>query len=379
MFRRNNDDKIEFQKLNELIISSGNILKIMQIFLLIIGIYAITLIFEKWGILAFIFSILRILTPFFIGFIIAWLLNPFVNYLQRKDINRVLATIIVYTGLLLFLYIFFDAFIPLFSSQINEFVSTLPNIVDTLKNWIDSILVKIDVGANFDVSSLKTQVFDFIEEYENNITTNLPSLAVQVITSFVSGLGNFAVGLLIGFFMLFDFSKISVTLVKLVPVGIQDDFKMLMGAINKTAKHFVNGVLVMSFIVFIITSLGLYLVGLRAPLLFGLICGITNIIPILGPYIGGFIAVTVGLAQSTTIGVLVLLVIVAIQMVEGELITPLVMSRVMKLHPVTIILSLLIFGHLFGIVGMIIATPIVAIIKILFVFFNDKFKIFSLE
>ena len=124
-----------------------------------------------------------------------------------------------------------------------------------------------------------------------------------------------------------------------------------------------------------ISSIGLWFVGLKAPLLFGLFCGITNIIPYLGPYLGGIPAVIVGFTQSTTIGILTLVVIAVIQLLEGNLLQPLILSKTTKLHPITIILGLLIFGYFFNIVGMIISTPIIAALEAVVLYFDKKYDI----
>ena len=118
----------------------------MQILLLIIGVYAITLILEKWGLITFIFTILKILIPFFIGLVIAWLLNPAVIYLEKKDINRTFGTIIVYFALILSIYVLLNCIIPFFSTQINDFISTILSMTDTLENWL--ILLCFDNNTN---------------------------------------------------------------------------------------------------------------------------------------------------------------------------------------------------------------------------------------
>ena len=117
------------------------------------------------------------------------------------------------------------------------------------------------------------------------------------------------------------------------------------------------------------------IVGLRAPLLFGLFCGITNVIPYAGPYIGGAPAVIVGFSRGPVVGVLTLISIIIIQFLEGNFLQPVIMSKTTKLHPVTIIVGLLIFGHFFGIVGMVISTPLIAVLKSITVFFLEKFNI----
>ena len=131
------------------------------------------------------------------------------------------------------------------------------------------------------------------------------------------------------------------------------------------------------FILFVFQSLALSLAGLEAPMVFGLFCAVTNVIPYVGPYIGGIPAVVVGLSISPMTGLFVLIAVVVAQSLESYFLQPIVMGKTMKLHPVTIMLGLLIFGHFFGIFGMIISTPIIAAVKAIFMFFNEKYELIN--
>jgi len=162
-----------------------------------------------------------------------------------------------------------------------------------------------------------------------------------------------------------------------LPRNIQKDTKALGDEIDGSLRKFVQGTMILATLVFGVCSIGFWICGLKSPLLFGLFCGITNVIPFVGPYIGGIPAVVVGLSQGPLVGIGVFIVIVIIQFIEGNLLQPIVMSKTMKLHPVTIMLGLLICGHFWGIIGMIIATPIVAIMKIVWNYFDKKYKILS--
>ncbi len=102
-------------------------------------------------------------------------------------------------------------------------------------------------------------------------------------------------------------------------------------------------------------------------------------IPYAGPYIGGIPAVIVGFSQSPTVGILTLITIVIIQFLEGNFIQPLVMSKTTKLHPVTIMIGLLVFGHFWGIIGMFVSTPIIAVLKAIFTYFDDKYDIIKIK
>ena len=126
--------------------------------------------------------------------------------------------------------------------------------------------------------------------------------------------------------------------------------------------------------VFVCDTIGFAIVGLNAAVLFGLFCGITDLIPYIGPYIGGAAAVIVGFTQSPFVGVATLVVAIIVQLVESYVLQPVVMSKAMQLSPITIIVGLLLFGYFFGIVGMIIATPCMSIIKEIIIFVSRKRK-----
>ena len=128
-------------------------------------------------------------------------------------------------------------------------------------------------------------------------------------------------------------------------------------------------------LVFITQGIGLTLAGLEAPILFALFCAVTDIIPYFGPYIGAIPALIVGFTISPITGICVLISIIVVQILENNFYQPLIMGHTMKLHPVTIMIGLLIFQHFFGIIGMVVATPVIACLKVLITFINEKLDI----
>ena len=257
----------------------------------------------------------------------------------------------------------------------NDFVSTLPSIFDSIKNWITDLFNKLNDIDGFNADEIKLNVFEKIENYGSKLTTILPDMAVNLFRTFISGIGTFIVGLIIGFYLLLGFDNAGELFITLLPKKYQKDSRELGNEIENSLRRFVNGALIDAFFVFIITSIAFMIVGLRAPLLFGLFCGITNVIPYAGPYIGGIPAVIVGFSKGPITGILTLLSIFIIQFLEGNFLQPVIMSKTTRLHPVTIIVGLLIFGHFFGIVGMVISTPFIAVLKSVTMFFLEKFGI----
>lgn len=372
-------ESVDTNKINDVLTLSNKILKIVYILLVILGIYIAIIVCKELSIKKTILTILKTLFPLFIGIFVAWLFDPFVTFLQRKGLKRSVGTFITYVLFIGTLLIIVGAIVPILSEQINEFVKMIPSTFDTIKVWCDNLFERINNINIVDAVAIKNELFKKIEEIGIGLTNSLPDMLVSSVKTLFSSLGTFIVGLIIGFYLLLTFNNANDLLITLLPKKIQVDARDLVNEVNTSLRKFIEGAIADCSLVFVVTSLAFYIVGLRAPLLFGLFCGITNIIPYAGPYIGGAPAVIVGFSQSPLIGILTLVSVFVVQFLEGNFLQPLIMSKTTKLHPVTIMLGLLIFGHFFGIIGMVISTPVIAAFKATFMFFNDKFGILNNE
>lgn len=376
MFKKiRNDEKLNIEKLNNTISLLDKILRIMYIFIIIGAVFLTIKLCQELNLKSIILVILKTLSPLFIGLFLAWLFAPIVKKLNKKGIKRSLGTTIVYVAFIGFLLILVGSIIPTLTDQINDFVSMLPSIFDSIKEWIDKLFDSLNNIEGFDAIALKNNIFEKIELYGSSITKGLPEMTVNIVKTLFSGVGSFVVGLIIGFYLLIGFDNAGELLITLLPKKYQKDARELGNEMNNSLRKFVNGALLDACFIFIITSIAFLVIGLKAPILFGLFCAITNVIPYAGPYIGGIPAVIVGLSQSPITGILVLVTIVVIQFLEGNFLQPVILSKTTKLHPVTIMVGLLIFGHFFGIFGMLISTPVIAVCKSVLMFFMEKFEV----
>ncbi len=364
---------IDKNSLNEVINISKKILKIFYLLLIILGAYLILKIMKELNIYGVIIKILKILTPLFIGIIIAWLLNPFIKLLERKKVRRLIGTIFSYVILISCIVFLIQAIIPLLYNQILELVSNFPNIFSNVKDWTQNLFDNLD-STIFNVDNIEKGITSKLDDMSNSLSTSLPSLIINFLTSAVSYIGTFIMGLIIGFFLLLSCNNLGNTLLDLVPKKFKNTTSELCYKINQSLRNYVNGALIDAFIVFAVSTLAFALIGLKAPIIFGLFCGVTNVIPYIGPYIGGAPAVIVGFSQGTGVGVAVLVAVIIIQMIEGNVLQTLIISKTTKLNPVTIIIGLLIFGYFFGIVGMLLSTPIIGVIKVIIKYFDDKYN-----
>ena len=374
MFKKKTDS-INYGKLNGGIAIGVSILKIIFILTIVVLIFICSKLLEDWKILSSIGNVLSVISPLFIGIGLAWLFDPFVSYLNKKGVSRILGAIFVYIIFLSFIYLLLRLMIPSITNQLNDLAKNVPNFINYLKENIDKFFENLNNLGNYNFTDIKISIYDSINNLSRSLTIDLPKTIMNAVSNIISGSVNLLIGLLIGLYMLFDFDNVKKHLYSLIPKKYQDDTRTLLTRLNNNLKSYVHGTLLIMFILFVFQSIALAIAGLEAPMVFGLFCAVTNVIPYIGPYIGGIPAVIVGLSISPTTGIFVLIAIVLAQTLESYFLQPIVMGKTMKLHPVTIMLGLLLFGHFFGILGMILATPVISILKTIFQFFNEKYSI----
>ncbi len=372
-----NDEKLNIEDVNEVVSLSKKILHLFYIAMVIGMVLIVTIIAREWGVWKFLLSLLSVLAPFFIGFIIAWLLNPLVTKLENKKIPRALGTIIVYAVFLLAVILFIRFLIPTIYTQIEVLISNLPAIFKEIENFINNLFNRLNGFNGFDFNATKESILSTLTNSVNSFFTSLPTFLVNFVGTLFSSVITITFGLVIGIYILMDFNSINGHLLKLVPKKNRFELSLLITNISTEVRKSVNGTFLVALMVFVCDSFGFWIIGLQAPLLFGLVCGITDLIPYIGPYIGGIIAAIIGFSQSPIIGIMTVIVAFIVQMLENNILQPIIMSKTTKLHPVTIIVGLLIFEHFFGIIGMILATPCIALAKVVWKFFKEKYNLFN--
>ena len=370
-------NELDYEKLNELIKVGRNFLKLIFGVSIVALVVLITYIGKEWKIMRILGDILTILSPFFIGVIIAWLFDPIVTFFQKKGVKRGIGVTFVYVLLIAIFVLIGNLLMPSLVKQINEIIAAAPQTIKSFGNQLESLISNIAHTYNADVDILRENVYEVINNLLNSITVDLPSTIISLVKSVLSGGLNIVMGLLIGFYMLLDFDDVRKHLSKLIPVKYRDETDGVIDELNGTLRRYVYGTLIVMFVLFICQSIGMAIAGMKAPLVFGLFCAVTNIIPYLGPYIGGIPSVAIAFTISPRVGIGVLISVLICQLLESYLLTPTIMSKTMKLHPVTIIIGLLLFGHFFGILGMLFATPIISCGKVIINFFVKKYSLFD--
>ncbi len=372
MFKNTKDKDVDITSLNHILKTGKKLINIGYFMAIIAVILLCTYLLKEWKILKYIGEFIKVISPIFIGFIIAWFFDPLVTWMQKKKIPRIVGCILVYLLMLGLLALIIYLLVPTLISQVKDFVSTAPSIFNEITEFIVGIIKRFDLNGMINIKTVKTTITTTVTEYGVKLGSEMPQYLFNFGKSIVGFGVSFILGLMIGFYLLFDFERANKALYKLIPVSWKSGYKELTHRINTSLRSYVQGVLIVMTLVFITQSIGLTIAGMKAPILFALFCAVTDVIPYFGPYIGAIPAVIVGFTISPITGICVIISILVVQLLENNFYQPLIMGHTMKLHPVTIMVGLLVFEHFFGIIGMIIATPCIACIKVVLLFVLEQ-------
>ncbi len=357
-------------------------------------------------------KLINILSPFFIGFFIAYLLNPLIRFFEKNilikikffnkytKLKRGVSLITSYTLAITLIVWFISYLAP-------EIVDNIMNLFKVLATNINSIITDIEKFLNenpnifSDIFSGNTEEYKYITSQLNNILNTLlntlyqlPSMLTTTLSSFILGTMSFAskllnlvLGIIISIYILADKEKFGRQCKKIIygllSQSTSDKIMNIISDANKIFENFLIGKIIDSTIIGIICFVGLYLLKIPYTLLISLIIGVTNMIPYFGPFIGGIPAVLITIIVDSPIsGLWVLLFILALQQFDGNILGPKILGDSTGLSPFWIIFSITIGGALANVFGMFIGVPIFAVIYNMFSQFinkkyNKKFEIHS--
>lgn len=366
----NKEKKLDFKTLNELIKTGNILLKIMLAMVILAIAILIIYLLDKTSVLVILGKIISILSPLFIGLLIAWLVEPAINYFVKNKVGRKLATVVVYLIFIFIIVLIAALIVPEFIAQVNELITRIPNFLKSINTFINDTFKST---ADFDLSSVKESLINTINNFVNNFTSENLTGIVEKLSSSIKVVSNFVLGILIAFYLSLDFKNVNKYVSIVVPNRFHEDIKKITTPLNEMLRNYVNGTLLSCLFVMILSLIGFLISGVSSPLLFAIFCAITNLIPYFGPYIGGIPVILIGFTMNPYVGLGCLITVVLVQFLEGNILNPLIVGKAVSLHPVILMLSLLVFEYFFGILGMVIAVPIVATIKIVLLFFENKY------
>ncbi len=331
-----------------------------------------TAFFAFLGILTFwfLYSQIEILTPFILAAILAYIINPLVDFLSRKvKLNRTFSVILVYfilLGIFVIGSVILTKRIVEESSELQSFVtrlvSTTNQQVQTLPDWIQPT-----------VSDALTSV------EKTGIVSASPSL-LAIFPKAISGLVSFVIFLFSMFVFLKEGGSLMDKFLHLVPNDYKIEVEILIRKLNSAFGGYLRGQLFLVFFVSSVLFISLSILGVKFSLVLAIFSGLAEIVPFIGPIVAGAIASFVALnSQNSNFGLnpyqllfAVIIVYFVLRQLEDYFVTPYVMGKITKLHPLIILFAVIAGGHTFGIMGLILAVPVAAFFRILLEFSLDK-------
>ncbi len=367
-------ENLDNKNLNKVIKRSKDVLNVLYLIGIIVLLILLSRLFIEYKIFKILGEILSVISPLFIGFVIAWLIDPFIKKItkiSKNKIPRFASSIIAYLiviGIIVGMIVIIS---PQLANQIKDFAGKIPYILNDIKDWINNLFQTLSVkGLN--TKEISSELTKKIIKITQSSTSEIANFMLQAGTGTINVLAKIILGIMVAFYLSLTFDKINNKIEKKLPESWRDNYKELIKRINTSLRDYVGGVLIIMVLVFITQLIGFSIIGLEAPIIFAIFCALTDIIPYFGPYIGAIPAVIVGFAESPLVGIMTILVIFICQQLENNIYQPIIMGKTMKLHPITIMLGLLLFGHFLGILGMIIATPVIATIKVIYDFIQEQ-------
>lgn len=302
-----------------------------------------------------------IFPPLVLAGAIVFLLNPVVTGLHRRGVPRAAGAGIAYLGVLGVIVLAGALIFPIAADQASELGDDWPEIKEKAEGWIDDA-AETSQGTFFEFSR---------EELEDAVGSDDTTFRQQLDQARDLGFKIFHVLLIlllapiIAFYLLVDAPRVGEVMRSLVPAGAKDEVDHVAHRLNRAIGGFFRGQLLVATIVGLMCSVGLLIIGLRFWFLVGMIAGLFNVIPLIGPWVGGVPGIIIALTTGTPLQALgVVLVMVIAQQIDNHFITPQVMQRVVQLHPAAVILALLAGGSLGGFFGLLLAVPVAAVLKI---------------
>jgi len=315
--------------------------------------------------------------PLVASLLISFLFEPMVNYFETKGFSRLKIIVSLCIGIVLMLAGTVYFVIPMIISEASNIQNSIPQYRATLQQVLASLEVFIANKFNYETPDLYELVTSKLAKYTR---FDMKKMMSYVLNAF-SVLAIIGIVPVITFFFLLDGHIIQKAFLRMIPNRYFEMFVVLIHNIARALQQFIRGQLIDALAVGVLTSIGMAAIGMPSFLIIGLIAGVGNLIPYLGPIIGFMPAIFVLFAAkgfSILMLVLIVGVFALVQFVEGTFIYPIAVGKSVDLHPLLVILGITIGGQVGGILGMLIAIPLISVVKVTIEVLHSNLKSYSI-
>lgn len=369
---------------------------ITKIFLGILIFYLINILFNKFPILGY------TLSSVIIAIIFAYIINPIVNYLERKGVKRQFGVIIVYISAILIFGILIVSVIPKTINEVSNLLTSLPGMVDTLirefNNFLSNVFAKFNielpenfinvyketnpkVNGNVETPQIVSNILESIKGTINDLIVKVQGSLMGSLSNVISKLYGFLTSafrlvliIIFSFYFSVDKERFMLRVKKAIPNKHREDISYLTKNIDIALQQFIRGRMLMAIFVGLLTMIYLLVLRVDFAIIIGLITCVADIIPFIGPFLGCAPAVLFAFMDSPMKALWVLILFVIVQWVENNILAPKLIGDSTGLNPLVILISIIIGGGIFGVWGMVISVPLTSIIFILVDFIKIKYN-----
>lgn len=300
--------------------------------------------------------------PVLIAGFLYYILNPIVKLLMRTKIKRTWAVVLVLLMLLTAIIWILLSVIPNLVQQISSLASNMPDFIKQVERWLRE-MAELPIFKEVNISKYLDQLDisygRIIQQFLSGISSSLGSIVGTIASATIV----IVTAPFILLYMLKDGEKLVPNIERFFPEKRRSQIVELLGQLNQTLANYISGQAIECLFVGTFTFLGYFLLGVDYAFLFGVIAGLTNLIPYLGPYLGLAPAFLVTVFNEPFKALLCCVVVLVVQQLDGNIIYPNVIGKSLKIHPLTIIIVLLVAGNIAGLLGIFLGVPFYAICK----------------
>ena len=316
--------------------------------------------------------------------VFVFILRGPVNWLDSKGVNRTVGTVLAYVLLIavlgLLLFIVFSPFFGI-NAQFEDLALSLPTYIEAFENWANSVyeqyaeLLQNDSMREW-VSTATSQIGVFVQNFASTTATGM----VAAGASLANILMCIGFALVIAFWMFVDLPRLGREVTRLIHPDYQQDAQMVHLTITRVMGGYLKATLIQCAIIGVACGIMFAILGVPSPAAIAVITGLLNIIPIVGPWLGGAIAFVASLLTSPVVGIVSLIGTIVIQQVVYTFVSPKLMGESVDIHPALTFIALMagsgvgtaMSGLVGALVGALLSIPLVAIVKSLFVYYFEK-------
>lgn len=302
----------------------------------------------------------KVMTPFFVGLIFAYLLNPIINFFTRFRFPRLLAILLIYGIFFFTLYLAIVKGGPILLEEFRELSNKMPELIGSIRNWTKSMDIQQSVlpfSVHGKVMNGMNTLGATVSGYVAGLFTNINALLDKILTLFLIPF--------VVFYLLKDMKPMHRAVLTFVPGTYRVQVSRLLHDIDCALGSYIRGQLIVCAILGFLAYIGYKIIHLPYAGAFAFIVGITDIIPYIGPFIGAAPAILFSLTVSWEMTLFAVGVNIVTQVLEGNILSPYIVGKTLNLHPLLIIFAVMVGGEVWGMTGLIFAVPLVAIGKVI--------------